>query len=69
MSVINYPLSNVQIELMKLFSTNLSDKELIELKDMLGKFYADKATSQADAIWEERGLSNEDMDNLLNQQS
>jgi len=69
MSVINYPLSNVQIELMKLFSTNLSDKELIELKDMLGKFYADKATSQADAIWEERGLSNEDMDNWLNQQS
>jgi hypothetical protein len=29
MSVLNYPLSNVQVELMKLFSTNLSDSELI----------------------------------------
>ena len=69
MSVVNYPLSNVQIELMKLFSTNLSDEELMELKDMLAKFYADKATSQADTIWNKRGLSNEDMDKWLNQQS
>lgn len=67
MSVINYPLSNVQIELMKLFSTNLSDKELMELKDMLAKFYSDKATSQADAIWDERGLSDDDMDKWLNE--
>jgi hypothetical protein len=43
MNILNYPLSNVQIELMKLFSTNLSDNELIELKDLLSRFYADKA--------------------------
>ncbi|WP_183575260.1 hypothetical protein HDF18_15020 [Mucilaginibacter sp. X5P1] len=69
MSVINYPLSNVQIELMKLFSTNLSDKELIELKDLLSRFYADKAISQADAIWDKKGFSNEDMEKWLNQNS
>ena len=39
----------------------------MELKDMLAKFYADKATSQADTIWNKRGLSNEDMDKWLNQ--
>jgi hypothetical protein len=69
MSVINYPLSNVQIELMKLFSTNLSDKELIELKDLLSRFYADKAISQADEIWDKKGLSNEDMEKWLNKNS
>ena len=69
MSTLNYPLSNVQIELMKLFRTNLSDQELIELKDLIAKFYADKASAKADEIWDERGLTNEDMDKWLNQKS
>jgi hypothetical protein len=66
MSVLNYPLSNVQMELMKLFSTNLSDSELIELKDLLARFYANKATAKADAIWDEKGLSDQDMEKWLN---
>ena len=69
MSTLNYPLSNVQIELMKLFRTNLSDQELIELKDLIAKFYADKASAKADEIWDERGLTNGDMDKWLNQKS
>ena len=69
MSVLNYPLSNVQIELMRLFRTNLSEQELIELKDVLVKFYADKATSAANKVWDEQGLTNEDMDKWLNEQS
>lgn len=69
MSVLNYPLSNVQIELLKLYNTNLSDKEILELKDVLANFYAEKAIAQADAIWDERGLSDEDMDRLLNSKS
>ena len=69
MSVLNYPLSNVQIELMKLFSTNLTDNELIELKDLLSGFYADKAVSQADMLWDEKGLSDQDMDKWLNSKS
>jgi hypothetical protein len=69
MSVLNYPLSNVQVELMKLFSTNLSEEELIELKDLLASFYADKATSKANAIWDEKELTNADMDKWLNQKS
>jgi hypothetical protein len=66
MSVLNYPLNNVQLELMKLFSTNLSDHELLELRDLLSNFYADKAIKKADSIWEEKGLSDQDMEKLLN---
>jgi hypothetical protein len=65
MSVLNYPLSNVQVELLKLFSTNLNDKDLIELKDLLSSFYAEKAVVQADGIWDEKKLTNEDMDKWL----
>jgi len=69
MSVLNYPLTNVQIELLKLFNTNLSDKELIELKELLSAFYADKAIAHADKIWDEKGLTDQDMEKWLNKKS
>ena len=69
MSVLNYPLTNVQIELLRLFNTNLSENDLAELKDLLSRFYANKAISQADSIWDERGLTDEDMDKWLNEKS
>jgi len=57
------------MELMKLFRKNLSEKELSELKGLLAKFYADKVMDEADELWDERGLTNEDMDNWLNSNS
>ena len=63
---IKLPLTNVQMELMKLYSTNLSDNELEELKNVLAKFYADKVISQANAIWDEKGLTDDDMEKWLN---
>ena len=69
MSVLNYPLSNVQVELMKLFNTNLSDSELVELKDLLARFYADKAIDKADKIWDKKELSDKDMEKWLNAKS
>jgi hypothetical protein len=66
MSVLNYPLSNAQVELLRLFNTNLSENELAELKNLLSVFYAKKAISQADAIWDEKGLSDQDMEKWLN---
>ncbi|MEN9549720.1 MAG: hypothetical protein RIR12_2311 [Bacteroidota bacterium] len=59
-------LSNVQIELLKLYSTNLSEKDMLELKDQLAKFYAQKSIEFADKAWDEKGYTNEDMNNILN---
>ena len=69
MSTSNYPLSNVQLELLKLFSTNLDDKDIIELKDLLSGFYADKAIAKADLIWDEKKFNDEEMDKWLNKKS
>ena len=66
---VKFPLSNVQMELMKLYSTNLSEKELSELKDVLSKFYADKAINKANEIWDEKGLTDADMEKWLNEKS
>jgi len=59
-------LSNVQLELMKLYSTNLSEKDMFELKDVLSGFYAKKAIELADSVWNEKGFTDEDMKSLLN---
>lgn len=60
-------LTNLQLELIKLFNYNLSQAQLREVKDLLSKYFADKATSEMDKVWEEKGLSNETMDSWLNE--
>jgi hypothetical protein len=69
MAGINLPLNNVQMELMKLFSTGLSENDLTDLKKVLAKFYSEKAVSQANEVWDKKGLTDEDMDKWLNQKS
>jgi hypothetical protein len=63
------PLNNVQLELLKLFTTDLSDRDLEELKGILSRFYSDKAISKANEIWDERGLTDADMEAWLNKKS
>ncbi|CAN5196185.1 hypothetical protein BH09BAC4_BH09BAC4_46860 [soil metagenome] len=53
------PLSNVQMELLKLYSTGVPDEMLIELKKVMANFFLDKLRSQADKVWEEKGYTDE----------
>lgn len=62
------PLSNVQEELLKLYSVDLSPEELEELKTVLGKYYAHKASKTADKIWDERKYSDGTIDEWLNEE-
>lgn len=65
MGALKMPLSNVQLELLKLFSTDLPEEDLLAIKRLLVNFLAEKATRLADQIWEEKGWTNEDMDRML----
>jgi len=62
---IDKPLSNLQLELIKMFSHQLSDEDLLEVRRMLARFFADRATSEMDRIWEENQWSNDTMDKWL----
>ena len=53
------PLSNVQMELLKLYSSGVSDEMLVELKKVMANFFLDKLRSQADKVWEEKGYTDE----------
>ena len=67
MNTAGLPLSNVQLELLKLYSTDLNDKDLTDLKNQLAQFYANKSIENADKAWKKKKLSNNDMDNWLNE--
>jgi len=69
MNQLKFPLSNVQMELIKLYSTDLSNTDLLELKKVLAKFYAEKSIKAADKVWDEKGYTANDMDRLLKELS
>ena len=61
------PLSNLQQELLKLYASNVSDADLLAIKHYLVKFFAEKAITEADKIWDDKGYTNETMKNWLNE--
>jgi hypothetical protein len=62
----NTKLSNIQMELLKLYSRNIPDEELLEVKKILAEYFSRKAIEEADVIWETKGYSNQKIENLLN---
>ncbi|MBF0451141.1 MAG: hypothetical protein HQK75_10590 [Candidatus Magnetomorum sp.] len=62
-------LSNVQLEILKLYSTDLSISELLKFKQELSNFFAKKAIQEADQVWEKKGLTNNCMDIWLNEEN
>ena len=54
-------MTNAQLELLKLFSRDVPEEDLIELKQLIVNYLAEKLGQKADEIWEEKGWTNEDM--------
>ena len=63
--LIHPPLSNIQAELLKLFSADIPDNHLAELKNMIAKFLLDKARDKADTVWDEKGYTDEKLQQIL----
>lgn len=54
-------MSNLQLELLRLYGNGVSDESLREIKTILAKYFADKATNAMDKVWDEKNLTEEDM--------
>jgi hypothetical protein len=61
------PLTNVQAELLKVFSRQIPDEDLLELRQIMAKFFLQKARQRADAVWERKGYDDQIFDRLLNE--
>ena len=60
-------LTNVQIELLKLFQYNLPEKQLAEIKNILAKYFANTATAEMDKLWNENNWNNDVMKEWANE--
>ncbi len=58
-------LSPLQLELLKVFSFNPTEEELLEVKDMLARFFAYRFTEKVAQAAAEQGISDTDLDNWL----
>ena len=66
MTIYKMPFTNIQQELLRLYSHQVTDTDLIEIKDLIGKYFAKRLTKIADAAWEKNKWTDEDMDAILN---
>jgi hypothetical protein len=60
-------LSNVQKELLKIYANNVSDNTLLEIKQILANYFAEKATSAIDEFWDENKLTEQTMIDWTNE--
>lgn len=60
-------LSNMQKELLKLYSTDIPDEQLKEIKILLSKYFADKATSEINRLWEKNNWDEQTMNQWANE--
>lgn len=60
-------LTNLQIELIRLFSYQIPDNQIGEIKDLLAKYFAEVATREMDKLWEENQWNNDTMETWSNE--
>lgn len=60
-------LTNVQLEILKLFQYNLPEAQLAEIKNLLAKYFAKTATEEMDRLWVENDWDNDKMSDWANE--
>lgn len=64
--ILNTPLSNLQLELLRVFSHNLTEKEIGEVKALLLDYFSKKAIEESDKVWEDEKWNDEKIQAILN---
>lgn len=60
------PLTNLQLELVKLFAQEVPEEDLRNIKQLIANYFAEKAMDMADQVWEAKGWTDEDAQRMLN---
>ena len=60
-------LSNLQLELLRLYGNDVSDETLTEIKGLLARYFADKASNAMDQLWLDQKIDPADMTGWANE--
>ncbi|MCO6475843.1 MAG: hypothetical protein J5I94_04440 [Phaeodactylibacter sp.] len=52
-------MSNLQLELLKLYSTEIPEEQLLEIKRLLADYFARLIDRDMEKLWEEKGWTKE----------
>lgn len=55
-------LSNLQLELLKIYSFNISNEQLLEVKSLLSDYFAEKITKDMDKLFEKKAWDESKID-------
>lgn len=66
MQAVKQPMTNLQLELLKLYTRKVSEQDLQSIKQMLAQYFSNKAMDLADKIWEENNWNDEDAERFSN---
>jgi hypothetical protein len=58
-------MTNVQSQLLKMFAYDLPEEEWVDLQKILARFFAQRVRQRTAKIWDERGYTNQTMNNWL----
>jgi hypothetical protein len=59
------PLTNVQMELLRLYSVGVSDEILLELKKLMSRFLMQRLREESGKVWLEKGYTDETVNEWL----
>jgi hypothetical protein len=48
-------LTNLQLELLKVFSYQLNQQQLTDIRNLLANYFAEQAMREMDILWEQQG--------------
>lgn len=60
-------MSNLQLELLRLYGNGVSEENLLEIKTILARYFADKATDTINKVWDEKNLTEQTMIDWTNE--
>ena len=55
-------LTNLQLELLKMFQYDLAENQLQDIRSILGNYFAETASKEMNKLWEQAGWSDETME-------
>lgn len=58
--------TNLQQELLRLFAHQVDENDLLQIKDLIGKYFANRLSSMADDAWNQNQWTDQDMEDILN---
>jgi hypothetical protein len=67
MTVQAQKMTELQLELIKLFSYPVNHQQVTDIKNLLANYFANQASQEMDKLWQENGWSDETMNEWANE--